>query len=110
MNLFDDPEGAAIAGGNSKNLSGIESGTAFSQRLASMDSFDEALTRHPTDETYQQLAAESAEKDQVKGPLDIPGERRGHISHQRDGIRPVHQPFGGHQTRSQIEKSWLLFM
>ena len=74
MNLFDDPEGARRSlEVIRKTYPESKAAQLVSQRLASMDSFDEALSQASNiDETYQQLAAESAEKDQVKGPLDIP--------------------------------------
>ena len=74
MNLFDDPEGARRSlEVIRKTYPESKAAQLVSQRLASMDSFDEALSQaSDIDETYQQLAAESAEKDQVKGPLDIP--------------------------------------
>ena len=74
MNLFDDREGARRSlEVIRKTYPESKAAQLASQRLASMDSFDEALSQaSDIDETYQQLAAESAEKDQVKGPLDIP--------------------------------------
>ncbi|HAL04738.1 MAG TPA: hypothetical protein DCP58_06475, partial [Verrucomicrobiales bacterium] len=74
MNLFDDPEGARQSlEFIRKNYPESKAAQLASQRLASMDSFDEASSEaSDIDETYQQLAAESAEKDQLKGPLDIP--------------------------------------
>ena len=74
MNLFDDPEGARRSlEVIRKTYPESKAAQLASQRLASMDSFDEASSEaSDIDETYQQLAAESAEKDQLKGPLDIP--------------------------------------
>ena len=74
MNLFDDPEGARRSlEVIRKTYPESKAAQLASQRLASMDSFDEASSEaSDMDETYQQLAAESAEKDQLKGPLDIP--------------------------------------
>ena len=70
--------GAAIAGGIRKPIRNRKR-----HSLCLNDShqwiLDEALNQRSDIDDYQQLAAESAEMDQVKGPLDIHGERRGHI-------------------------------
>ena len=77
-----------------------------------MDSFDEALSQaSDIDETYQQLAAESAEKDQVKGPLDIPtaSEEDTFLTNETAFAQCINR-VEEHPDSITIEKSWLLFM
>ena len=74
INLFDDQEGARRSLDLIRQkFPNSKAAQLASQRIASIDSFDNASNEaSDIDETYQQLVAESAVKNQLKGPMEIP--------------------------------------